>query len=191
MFVFVILAKILMACNNQPNTGFSTNNSNKKIVNKSDTYNIEQKINALKKLTPLTSYQLKTLLPLQIGLFKINNFQTNNIMGFSSAEALYQNKNATQTIKIIIFDCAGNAGAELYSLHYLSKLNIQLATEEGYTRTIDFMEKKAIETHQKNNNKYELTFLANNRLLIHLQSTSVTATQLKKIGESLHFSLST
>ncbi|RTL54248.1 MAG: hypothetical protein EKK39_04775 [Sphingobacteriales bacterium] len=111
------------------------------------------------------------------------------MMGFSTADATYKNDDGSKKIKLTLFDCAGDAVAGIYSQNYLTKMNIQSESEDGYTKSIDFMGQKAMETYQKSNKKYELTFLVNFRLLINLATTTRNATELKQAAATLQFTI--
>ena len=54
---------------------------------------MQKKMEELKKLTPLTTDQLKMMLPEQLMGMKRSSFNANSMMGFASAEATYKNEN--------------------------------------------------------------------------------------------------
>jgi len=148
-----------------------------------------QKVNELKKLPPLTTSQLNALLPEQLLNLKRSSFEATHMMGFSTADATYKNEDGSQKIKLTLFDCVGDAGAGIYSLNHLTKMNIQSESEDGYTKSIDFMGQKDMETYQKNNNKYKLIFLANDRLLINIETNTLSEDELKPAAASLQIKI--
>jgi hypothetical protein len=63
---------------------------------------MQKKMEELKKLTPLTTDQLKMLLPEQLMGMKRSNFNANSMMGFASAEATYKNETDDKEIELNI-----------------------------------------------------------------------------------------
>jgi hypothetical protein len=146
---------------------------------------MNKKMEELKKLTPLTLDQLKGLLPEELNGIKRTSFTTNSTMGFAVAEAEYRKDDST-VIKLDIYDCAGEAGAGIYGLNYWTKMNVQSESSDGYTKTIDFMGNRAVETYEKNNNQYTLTYAAIDRLLVVLSGRNTGIDALKDAGKSLN-----
>jgi hypothetical protein len=89
-------------------------------------------------------------------------------MGTAYAEADYTFNDSTE-ISLKIFDCAGQAGAGVYSMQYLGMMNFQSESDDEYTKTIDFNGGKAIE-QGKDGSRSTLTFLAADRLLVTLKA---------------------
>ena len=55
-----------------------------------------------------------------------------------------------------IFDCAGEAGAGIYGMQYLTMMNFQSESDDEYTKSIEFKGSKAIEHLNKRNNRLHL-----------------------------------
>ena len=148
---------------------------------------IGDEVESLKKLAPLNTDALKTLLPETLAGMPRKDFSVTNNMGFAVAEARYEKDDSTN-LKLTVFDCAGEAGAGFYSMNFFMRMNMQQETDRGYTKTVDFMDTKAVETFEKDNNKYGLSFLAAKRLLVTLEGRNVELDGVKGAAKSLDFS---
>jgi len=146
---------------------------------------LEKKMEELKKLTPLSLDQLKAMLPEEFMGMKRSNFSANSMMGTGSCNATYKG-NDDKELKISIIDCAGEAGAGLYSLRFWSLMNFQQEDDDGYSKTIDFNGQKAVESYKKNNDEYSLMYTASDRLLVHLEGEKTGLEALKQAASNLN-----
>ncbi|HVF97779.1 MAG TPA: hypothetical protein VM871_10675, partial [Flavisolibacter sp.] len=146
------------------------------------------KTNELISLAPLNLEQLKVLLPEVWYGMKRTAVTTSNAEGYSVAEGNYK-KDSNTNIKVMIYDCAGEAGATAYTLTYWGAINAQQESEKDYTRTIDFKGGKAIEEFKKDVNAATLTYVSNGRLLIVLEARNLEPSELKEAAQRLHFKL--
>jgi len=71
-----------------------------------------KKVEELKKLTPLSLDQLKGLLPEELNGIKRTDYNTSSTMGYAVAEGTYK-KDDTTDMKVMIYDCAGEAGSAM------------------------------------------------------------------------------
>ncbi len=149
------------------------------------TNEMEKKMEELKKLPPLTVDQLKAMLPEELAGIKRSSFNANSMMGFAVADADYK-KDDTTDIKLTVYDCAGEAGAGFYGLSYWTKMSMESQSDDGYTKTVDFMGNKAVEDYKKYNNTYSLTYATNDRLLVSLQGHNTGIDLLKDAAKSLN-----
>ena len=189
----LIASMLVAACNNHKKISHTEKNADgstttttmdvSDLTTSTDAMN--KKMEELKKLTPLTLDQLKGLLPEELNGIKRTSFTTNSTMGFAVAEAEYRKDDST-VIKLDIYDCAGEAGAGIYGLNYWTKMNVQSESSDGYTKTIDFMGNRAVETYEKNNNQYTLTYAAIDRLLVVLSGRNTGIDALKDAAKSLN-----
>src|SRR6185436_1077849 len=147
---------------------------------------MQKKMEELKKLTPLTTDQLKALLPEELMGMKRSSFNANSIMGYASAEATYKNETDDKEIELNILDCAGEAGAGVYSLSYWTKMSMQSESDNGYTKTVDFNGGKAVETYEKAGDRYELTYVASDRLLVTVKGEKVGLDAVKQVAQGLN-----
>lgn len=155
----------------------------------STTDEMNKKMEELKKLTPLSLDQLKGMLPAELNGIKQSNYEANSSLGYSIADAEYK-KDDTTSLKVTIYDCAGEAGAGIYGLNYWTKMNVQQESSNGYTKTIDFMGGKAVEQYEKNNNSSTLTYSANDRLLVVLTGQNMSTDALKDAAQKLNLKIS-
>jgi hypothetical protein len=148
------------------------------------TEDMSEKMEQLKKLNPLTLEQLKTLLPEEINGIKRTSFSTNNAMGTSYAEATYE-KDENTDLKLAIYDCAGEMGAGVYGMTFLTKMNMESENENGYVKTVEFNGGKAVETYEKNQNESTLTYVANDRLLVVITGRNIEQSAMRDVAKKL------
>lgn len=150
---------------------------------------MNKKIEELKKLTPLTVAQLKAMLPEELLGIKRTNFNSTSAMGFATAEAEYQ-KDDTTSLHLTIWDCAGEAGSGIYALNYWTKMSMESESEDGYTKTVEFMGGKAIEDYKKYNEAYTLTYTSNDRLMVTMKGEHIPVNTLKDAAKALNLNVS-
>lgn len=188
----LIVVVSLIACKNKTKTMTITGEDGKSKVSvdvnsaAAVSDNMQKKVEELKKLTPLTTDQLKAMLPEEIMGMKRSNFSANSMMGYATAEATYKNENDDKEIELNIFDCAGEAGAGIYSLSYWTKMSMQSESDNGYTKTVDFDGDKAVETYEKGNDRYELTRFVSERLLVTVKGEKIGLDAVKQTAQSLN-----
>ena len=195
LFIVLCAATMLAACHLNPNKitvksddGKSTATIDVSGVEK-NANEMQNKAEALKKLTPMSMDELKALLPQQLNGIQRSSFDVNSAMGISVGNAEYK-KNDTTSIKIGVYDCAGETGAAYYSASYWLKMNMQSESDNGYTKTIDLMGGKAVETYEKSSNHYTLIYLGNDRVLVSLEGTNISDDELKDIAKNLNLKVS-
>lgn len=149
---------------------------------------VTKKIEELKKLSPLTLDQLKALLPEKLAGIKRTDYNTSSSMGYAVAEGEYK-KDDNTSIKLMVYDCAGEAGSTMYTLTYWGAINVQQESEREYTKTIDFNGGKAIENYEKDRKKSTFTYVTNDRLLVVLTGRNMEPSALKDLAEDLDFDL--
>ncbi|MGZ8538150.1 MAG: hypothetical protein ACXWV9_07790 [Flavisolibacter sp.] len=195
-FLPALFAGLLLSCNNdkkvtatetsEDGTTTSTSVDVKGMSDAADEMN--KKMEALKKLTPLTTDQLKALLPQEINGINQTEYNTSAAMGYALAQGEYK-KDDTTEIELQVYDCAGEAGSAWYSMTYWSAMNFQQENSREYTKTIDFNGGKAIEQYNKENHESTLTYNANERLLVVLKGRNVTPDELKSIAAKLNLKI--
>lgn len=153
-----------------------------------NTDEMNKKMEELKKLTPLTLDQLKALLPEELNGMKRKEFNTSSALGYAFGQAKYEKDDTTQ-IDLTVYDCAGEAGAGIYGLNYWTKMNMQSESSNGYTKTIDLNGAKAVESYEKGNNIYTLTYTSNDRLLVVLTGRNMSADALRTVAKNLNLKI--
>lgn len=167
-------------------TTYDANELQKTMANAGD--EMTKKSEELKKLKPLDLTQLKALLPEELNGIKRTNYNANSAMGYAVADGEYRKDDNTE-LKLMVYDCAGEAGSGFYGMAYLQMMNFQQESEREYTKTVDFKGGKAVEKYNKENKESTLTYLANDRLLVVLEGRNMEPSELKSAAESLSFKL--
>jgi hypothetical protein len=193
VILLLMVTGSLVACkNNKSNTMTVTSKDGKSKVSvdvnsaAAVSDDMQKKVEELKKLTPLTTDQLKMMLPEQLMGMKRSSFNANSMMGFASAEATYKNETDDKEIELNILDCAGEAGSGVYSLSYWTKMSMQSESDNGYTKTVDFDGGKAVETYEKGSDRYELTYVASDRLLVTVKGEKTGLDAVKQTAQGLN-----
>ena len=192
--VFFLLSAaicLVTACNNNKNPGITVTSEDGKttttiqpndLAKVSDDF--QKKTEELQKLSPYTLDQMKALLPEELAGTKRSKFSANSAMGAAYAEGEYP-INDSANLELKIFDCAGQAGAGIYSMQYLGMMNFQSESDDEYTKTSEFNGGRAVEHHNKKNNRSTLTYLAGDRLLVTLEGRNTGIDLLKKVAGNL------
>lgn len=194
LIVFSAVCLLMTACNNEKKPGevsvISEDGKTKTTIDPTTdlakvSENMQKKTEELQKLSPYTLDQLKALLPEELLGTKRSKFSANSAMGAAFAKGDYEINDSTE-IELSIIDCAGQAGAGIYSMQYLTLMNIQAESDEEYTKTIDFNGGKAVEHVEKNNNRSTLTYIAAERLMVTIEGKNTGIDLLKKAAGSLN-----
>jgi len=154
-----------------------------KVAGESD--EMQKKMEDLKKIPALSMDELKGLLPDNLVGVKRSSYNANSMMGFAVADAEYK-INDTARIKLMVYDCAGEAGSSFYWLNYWMKMDVQQESDDRYTKSINFLGGKALETYEKYNDSYTLMYGANGRLLVSVQGENVTLDMVKDAAKQLN-----
>ena len=191
-FLFISAVCLLAACNNNKKPGITVTSEDGKttttiqpndIVKVSEDF--QKKTEELQKLSPYTLDQMKAMLPEELAGAKRSKFSANSAMGAAYAEGNYPLNDSTE-LELKIFDCAGQAGAGIYSMQYLGMMNFQSESDDEYTKTIEFNGGKAVEHQDKRNNRSTLTYLGRDRLLVTLEGRNTGIDLLKQAAGSLN-----
>jgi len=186
-------ALFLIACNNNKpkETTVITSDDGKERVTidprqmQNAAEDMEKQKSELEKLTPLTLDQLKALIPESLMGAKRTNFEANSAMGAGMARGEYELNDSTR-VTLNIYDCAGPAGAGIYSMQYLGMYNMQQESEDEYTKTIDFNGGKAFEHCEKATNDCTLSYFSGGRFMVTLEGDRVGADALKQAAKGLN-----
>ena len=144
----------------------------------------EDKAEELKKLTPLSTDQLKAMMPEELMGIKKTSSSADSYSGAASSTATYKSDDGKE-LKLIIYDCAGEAGAGIYAIRYMTMWNIQHEDDLGYQKTVDFNGQKAVENYVKSNDEYSLAFLSNDRFLVTVAGVKTGLDLVKQAANSL------
>jgi hypothetical protein len=78
------------------------------------------------------------MLPEELAGMKRSNFNVHSQMGYSVGDATYRNEGSDARLHLSIIDCAGEAGAGVYSLNYWTRMSMVTENDNGYSKTVDF-----------------------------------------------------
>lgn len=146
------------------------------------------KAEELKKLTPLSTDQLKAMMPEELMGIKKTSFSADSYSGASSSTANYKSDDGKE-LKLIIYDCAGEAGAGIYAIRYMTMWNIQHEDDHGYQKTVDFNGQKAVENYVKSSDEYSIAFLSNDRFLVTVAGVKTGLDLVKQAANSLNLKI--
>jgi hypothetical protein len=191
-FLLLLAATFFLSCKNkkqlthtEKNADGTTTTTSVDVASlTSNTDEMANKMEALKKMKPLTLDQLKALLPAEINGIQRSSFNANSTMGFSVAEGEYKKDDNTE-LKLVIYDCAGEAGSAMYGMTFWTKMNMQSESSDGYVKTVDLNGDKAVESYQKTNNESSLTYVGDERLLIVITGKNMDVNAVKQAAQSL------
>ncbi len=182
---------LLSACNNNKKPGITVTSEDGKTTTTIQpnelakvSEDFQKKTEELQKLSPYTLDQMKAMLPDELAGAKRSKFSANSAMGAAYAEGEYPINDSTK-LELKIFDCAGQAGAGIYSMQFLGMMNFESENDDEYTKTIEFNGAKAVEHLNKSNNSSTLTYLAADRLLVTLEGRNTGIDLLKQAAGSL------
>jgi hypothetical protein len=183
---------LILSCNNKKFTHTEKNDDGTTTTTSYDATAVSDKAEGaqkraeeLKKLTPLTLEQLKAMLPASVGGVNRTDFNANSSMGYSFADANYRKDDST-SLKVSVYDCAGEAGSAMYALTFMTRMNIQQESARGYTKTVDFMGGRAIEEYDNDGKVSKLTFIASDRFMVSLEGQNMTVDAVKSAAKSLN-----
>ncbi|MEO5946631.1 MAG: hypothetical protein ABIP79_07410 [Chitinophagaceae bacterium] len=193
-FLFLSLGFLIFiaACNNNKKADSSSINADttktespdaKQMQNAAE--DMEKKKDELSKLKPLTMDELKALLPEKLMGTGRASYDVNNSMGAGLATAEYTLTDST-SVSLSIYDCAGSAGAGIYSLQFLGMMNMQQESDDEYTKNVDFNGANAFEHCDKTTNDCTFTYFAGGRYLVTLEGDNVGADALKQAARALN-----
>ena len=184
----------LFACKNKTETTTLKSEDGKTEVSvntakmEAEANEMQKKMEELKKLEPLTTDQVKSFFPDNLMGIKRSSYNANSAMGFSMGEAEYIENDSTK-LKLAVYDVAGEAGSGIYGLQFWGAMNMQSESDDGYTKTVDFNGKKAIEKFDANDHSYELMYMAHDRLMVNVTGVNTTLDMVKQAANRLHFDI--
>ena len=147
---------------------------------------IKSRIEELQKLTPLTTDELKTLIPAQVLNANATDIEAMKMGGLANFSTAKYKLNDTADLKLTIFDCAGTMGAGYYNTNFHSMMNFEQDNDREYTKTVQFNGNNAIENCKKTRNECSFTYFSGNRFLVVLNGVNMNADLLKDIAKDIN-----
>lgn len=133
---------------------------------------MQENAEALKKLTPVSNDQLKSILPDSIAGIARTSFEISNAMGLQTAQAKYE-KDAIQ-YEVQVYDGAGETGSAMFGLAQLGTImGMESETQTGYTKPFSLGDNKGSEKQDRadaNNVSNEVTLIVANRFVLTVNS---------------------
>lgn len=140
----------------------------------------------LGKLNPLSSDELRALIPEQLMGATPTKVEVNAAMGATVANVDYKINDST-VIKLEVVDCAGPGGVGLFVIQYMDIVDdVEESDEEITFKTIEFNGYKAFESCRKiRRDDCTFTYFSGNRFLISLKGDNSGIDILKSIAKEL------
>jgi len=182
LFLLSIISILLASCNN---SGKPTVTGKDSAASQPLPDEVEQRLEQMKNLTPLSADKIKAMFPEEVEGMKLSDYRAINNEGYESGEASYKSDDGKELL-ITIFDCVGEAGVGKYNLMYLGSLSAESKDDNSYTKTIQFNGDKAVESYEKDDDKYSLLFPSANRLLVMIEGERTGPDIAKKAAKDLN-----
>lgn len=190
--LLLVSSLLLLACNNdKPKDSITITDKDGKEKGSIDVSQVadaaqdmQKKKEELEKLTPLTTDELKALVPAELMGAPATRVDVNSAMGATVADADYK-INDSVDLKLEIVDCGGPGGAGMFGAQYLNMFNVNSDDEEEYVKTIDFNGGKAFENCKKKKNRCTLAYLSGDRFLVSLTGDNVGIDVIKDLAKGL------
>ena len=185
LLLMTLLSFAFVSCGSNKKTDAEKNEATVKSMTAPPVDEKEKKSQDLKKAPQLTLEQMRRLLPQELDSAKEKNFQASTQFGYGLAAVEYP-KTRTKSIKVTLYDCAGELGSVNYFENYWNHLNAQNQTETEFKKTIDFEGGKAVETYKKDMNLSTITFVIRDRLVIVMEGKNMPPEELEVVAKKLH-----
>jgi len=189
--LFLFVFSLLVGCKDNPVTKKiketkqnveNTNNAVKELNN------MQEDIEALKEITPLTNDELKAWLPDEINGMKRTSFKAGqtSFMKVASIEASYTNEDKSKTFKVQVIDGAGEMGsAATAGMRMILSQDFEEETETMVKRTVKKNGEKAIEEYRKDGSNCTIQFLQDNRFFINASGRNMDLDETWKAIDDL------
>tara|TARA_B100000508_G_C11435954_1_gene266033 strand:- start:622 stop:1218 length:597 start_codon:yes stop_codon:yes gene_type:complete len=169
--LLALTVMLLISCDNPVSkkikeTKENVENTNNAIKEMND---MQEDIEALKEVTPLTNEELKAWLPDEVNGMKRIAYKAGqtSFMKIASLEATYANEDKSKTFKVTIMDGAGEMGAAATAgVRILFSQDFEEESETKTRRTITKDGVKAIEEYWKDRNNSSIQLMQNDRFYI-------------------------
>jgi len=149
---------------------------------------IQQRLEQMKKLAPLSPDQIKALFPEELADLKQSDYRRINNEEYEAGEATYKSDDGKE-VHLTIFDCVGEAGVGKYNIMYLGYIDMESEDESGYKKSVSFNGGKAIESYEKKEDKYGILFPSGDRLLINVEGEKTGLDAVKQAAGSLNLKI--
>jgi hypothetical protein len=138
--------------------------------------NMQEDIQELQKITPLTNEELKKWLPEKVNGMKRISYKAGQagMMNISSLEAAYANEDKSKKFTISIIDGAGQVGAAATAgMRMVMSQDFEEEDENGSRKTVTKNGTKAIEEYRSGNNNSKIQLMEGNRFYLEAKGTNM------------------
>lgn len=151
---------------------------------------IEGRIEKLKDATPLANDQLKEWLPKNLGALERSGFKVGQagLYQVNSVEGTYKKTDSKQKFNVMVIDGAGPTGS-MMAAGYGMFGNMEMEVEDEYKhqQTVTVYGIKAQQIFKKKENTTQLIFAFEERFLITINATEMSADETWKLTQKLNF----
>ncbi len=137
---------------------------------------MQDDIQELQEITPLTNEELKSWLPDEVNGMKRISYKAGQagMMGIASIEAAYANEDKSKKFTITIIDGAGQVGAAATAgMRMVMSQDFEEETETGSRRTVTKNGTKAIEEYRSGNNNSTIQLMEGNRFYLEAKGNNM------------------
>jgi len=183
--LMTLVSLVFIACSSDKKPATESKEATVKSMTTAPVDERDKKTEELKKAPQLTLEQMRLLLPQELDSAKEKNYLASTQFGYGLASVEYP-KSKSRSIKVTLYDCAGESGSVNYFENYWNHLNVQNQTESEFMKTIDFEGEKAVQTYKKDMNLSTLTFVIRGRLVIMMEGKNISPEELESAAKKLH-----
>ena len=137
---------------------------------------MQDDIQELQEITPLTNEELKSWLPDEVNGMKRISYKAGQagMMGIASIEAAYANEDKSKKFTITIIDGAGQVGAAATAgMRMVMSQDFEEETETGSRRTVTKNGTKAIEEYRSGNNNSTIQLMEGTRFYLEAKGNNM------------------
>ncbi len=137
---------------------------------------MQDDIQELQEITPLTNEELKSWLPDEVNGMKRISYKAGQagMMGIASIEAAYANEDKSKKFTITIIDGAGQVGAAATAgMRMVMSQDFEEESETGSRRTVTKNGVKAIEEYRSGNNNSTIQLMEGNRFYLEAKGNNM------------------
>ena len=154
---------------------------------------MEQRMNELKKLNPISKEALKLAIPEELAGLKRNSYNIGEMsaMSIASAKADYISAETDKQLSLEIMDGAGEAASAMASIMFLAfQTDKDSENQDGFEKTIDLNGSRALvkETTYNEVKNSEIQWLHNKRFILTLKGKALSYDELAEIQKNLDLS---
>jgi len=138
--------------------------------------NMQEEIERLRDLTPVSNEQLKSWLPNEVAGLKRTGFKVGQTgyMKINSIEGTYKAEDGKKKINIMVIDGAGPTGSVMApSYGLIGSMEVETEDERKHLQTVTVNGIKAKQTFYKKRNGTQLMFVYEKRFLVTVNSNKM------------------